>query len=216
MFRLITISDVKQFDKGRFLTPAGADDDTFDYLLGDIIIPAVGREFAFYCGRPDFDKAARTEYLSPRRYEYQRHLFLQSPPVAPGQVGPPLIEALRLYQDTNIPRAYGAETELVNGTDFFVHEAEGVIEHAGCGFTGGPKAVKVTYTGGYLTDDAAGCPEDLRMIAAEYAYAQFCDRDKLNFAGASTEGGSVSFAPGPRTLPQWVTMVLNNYRIIRV
>ena len=206
MFKLITIQDIKELTKGEF-------GNEYDYLLGDNLIPAVGLSLARYCNRPDFDKAARVEYLSPR--PYSRTLFLKSPPVAAAAVGPPEIEALKLYQDTAVPRAYGAETELVSGTDFFVDEEAGMIERLYGYWVGGPKSVKVTYTGGYLTDDAVGCPADLKLAAVMQVKILFDRREELNLAGRSLEGGSFNMLTPP-ALPRAVTMYLDPYRIMRV
>jgi len=184
-------------------------------LLDEIVIPAVGRLFAQYCKRPDFDKTARTEYLSPRRGQTQ--LFLKSPPVSPAVAevtGPPLIPAiaaLRLYQDTATPRAYGASTELTLGTDFFLFEDQGVIESASF-FAGGPLTIKATYTGGYLTDDAAGCPDDLRLAAVMQAKILYDRREEISMTGRSLEGGSMSLLT-PLSLPKSVTMLLDPYRV---
>ena len=91
MYKLISVQDIKNLAKG-----AQDFSNDFDVLLGDII-GAVTKLFAQYCNRPDFDKTARTEYISPRCW--QKQLFLKSPPISPAVVGPPSIEALRLYHD---------------------------------------------------------------------------------------------------------------------
>jgi len=210
VFSLIQSAEVKQLSKA-----TGEWGSQFDYLIDQIIIPAVTQSFATYCHRPDWDKAARVEYLSPR--PGARRLFLSSPPVAAAQVGPPIIEALRLYRDISLPRAYGADTELVNGTDFFVFEEEGVIERVGCtGWSwvgwGWPKTIKVTYTGGYLTDNAVGCPADLKLAAITQAKILFDRRDQMGITGQSLEGGSISLLT-PLNLPKAVTITLDNYRV---
>lgn len=208
MFSLIQSEEIKQFSK-----TTGEWGSQFDYLLDQLIIPAVTQSFATYCRRPDWDKAARVEYLSPR--PGQRCLFLASPPVAAAQVGPPLIEALRLYQDTNTPRVYGPDTELVSGTDFFPRNELGIIERVGCiGWSGWsmPETIKVTYTGGYLTDNAVGCPADLKVAAITQAKILFDRRDQMGITGQSLEGGSISLLT-PTNLPRAVTITLDNYRV---
>ena len=205
MYNLITIQDIKELTKGEF-------GNEYDYLLGSILIPAVGQSFAYYCNRPDFDQTAHVEYLSPR--PYSRTLFLKSPPVAPAADGPPEIEALRLYEDTSYPRAYGAETELVSGTDFIVDEATGMIEHVNR-WSGGPKSIKVTYTGGFATGHAAGVPADLKLAAVMQVKILFDRREELNLSGRSLEGGSINMLTPP-ALPRAVTMYLDPYRIMRV
>lgn len=201
-FKLITSEDLKQLTKGEV-------GDSFDFALDEIIIPAVGKLLASYCNRPDFDKAIRTEYLSPR--EGQRTLFLASPPVSPAVVSP-AIEALRLYQDTAAPRVYDATTELVNGTEFFVFEEQGTIEKVGSWWACGPKTIKTTYTGGWLTDDAVGCPEDLRLAAVMQTKIFWDRREEYGVTGRSLEGGSISML-NVLTLPKQVTVLLDQYRI---
>ena len=91
------------------------------------------------------------------------------------------IEALRLYQDSADPPTYGAGTELTSG--FVVYEDEGVIEHRGLGFVGGPKSIKVTYTGGYFTADAIGTPEDIRLAAIMQTKIVFDRREEFGLTG---------------------------------
>lgn len=200
MFKLIQVEDIKKTSKGEFGTE-------FDFLLGSIIIPSVTRLFARYCHRPDFDKTARTEYLSPR--PGQSKLYLASPPVALAQVGPPAIEALRLYEDTAVPRVYGADTELVSGEDFFLFEEQGMIEADHRWFACGPKVIKVTYTGGYLTDDAADCPEDLRLAAIVQSKILFDHREQFGLTSQSLEGGSIGLTPD--ALPTKVRIMLDSF-----
>lgn len=194
-FKLITDNDVKAFGKGNY-------DTAFDSLLNDFIIPAVGDLFANYTGRPDFDQSARTEYFSPRPGTCV--LFLACPPVAASP-------AVQLWEDSSIPRAYGAGTAKTNGTDFIVHEDQGVIERLGW-FTPGAKAVKVTYTGGFLTANNTGCPSDLRLAAIAQAKIFFDRREELGLTSRSLEGGSMAILP-LTTLPRHITMILDKYRI---
>lgn len=209
-FQIITFDEIKKISKG------GQDwSIEFEYLLEKIIIPAVTGIFAKYCRRPDWDKAIRTDYFSPNNSQ-GKTLSLSSPPVYPAAaevIGPPhiaAIEALRLYQDSGDPPTYGAGTEITSG--FVVYEDEGIIEHRGSGFVGGPKSIKVTYTGGYLTADAVGAPDDLRLAAIMQTKIIFDRREELGLTGRSLEGGSVSLLT-PMILPTSVTMMLNDYRL---
>lgn len=194
---LITPDDIKQGSKGAF----GPD---FDYLLDKIIIPAVGKLFAHYCHRDDFDKSERSEYLSPRAG--QTFLTLKSPPIAASP-------AVQLWQNCDLPRAYTSADLLVNGTDYFVHEDEGVIEMVGS-FGGGPKTVKCTYTGGYLTAAGVGTPDDIRLAAVAQAKIIFDRREELGVTSRSQEGGSVTML-SLLTLPRAVTMILDPYRLLK-
>jgi len=203
-FQLITFDEIKKISKG------GGDWSTeFEYLLEKVIIPSVTKVFANYCHRPDWDKAARIEYFGSDRY--LRTLFLSSPPVYAAAVGPPIIEALRLYQDSADPPTYGAGTELTTG--FVVYEDEGTIEHR-TGFISGPKSIKVTYTGGYLTADGIGTPDDVKVAAIEQTKIIFDRREEFGLTGRSLEGGSVSLL-APTILPQSVTRLLDDYRVYR-
>jgi hypothetical protein len=212
-FQLITLDEIKKISKG-------GDSWTFEfeYLIEKIIIPAVTTTFAKYCHRPDWDKVARTEYFSVDICRPARNLFLSSPPISPAVaaiIGPPAvagIEALRLYQDSADPPTYGAGTELTSG--FVVYEDEGVVEHRGIGFVGGPKSIKVTYTGGYLTADGVGTPDEVRLGAAIQGKSVFDRREEFGLTGRSLEGGSVSLLT-PMILPRAVTMLLDDYRVYR-
>lgn len=200
MFKLIDCSTVKMLTKGDF----GND---FDFLIDREIIPSVSRLFAGYCGRPDFDLKARTEYFSPR--SGQRVIWLSSPPVVSS---PPEIPAIQLWEDGAVPRVYGSDTLLVEGEDYFCFESAGrLTKESGDYFIHGPKTVKVTYTGGYLTKDATDCPEDLKLAAAIQAKLIFDRREQLGFTGQSLEGGSVNLLV-PMLLPRNVTVLLDPYR----
>lgn len=205
MFQLITADDIKRISKG-----GSSWNEEFEQLLEQDIIPAVTRRFATYCHRPDWDKTARVEYFGSDRYS--RNLFLSSPPVYPADSGPPIIEALRLYQDSADPPTFGAGSELSSG--FVVYEEEGVISHRGCFSPTGPKSIKVTYTGGYLTADGIGTPADVRFAAIEQTKIIFDRREEFGLTGRSLEGGSVSLL-APIDLPLSVTRLLDDYRVYR-
>lgn len=198
MWKLVTLEDIKQGSKGSF----GSD---FDYLLGNIIIPAVGKLFANYCNRPDWDLTARTVYLSPR--QNQRYLILSCPPISSSP-------AVQLWQNVSLPRAYTSADLLVNGQDYFVHEEEGSIEHF-YGFAGGANSVKVTYTGGYLTADGVGTPDDIRLAAIAQAKILFDRREEYGVSSRSQEGGAITMLTY-LTLPRSVTMMLDNYVSLQV
>jgi len=204
-YALITSEDLKQTSKGTF----GAD---FDYLLDKIIIPAVGKLFASYCGRPDFDRAARTVYLSPR--PCQKTVFLASPPIIEDPAGNPAIPAVQLWESSALPRAYTSAELLVNSTDYIVHEAEGMLESTGY-FVGGAKSLKCTYTGGYLTADGKGTPADLRLAAIAQTKIIFDRREELGVSSRSQEGGAMTMLT-VLTLPRQVTIMLDPYRLLRV
>ena len=205
-FALITKDDYSQLTKG-----AAASSD-FDYVLDKVIIPAVTAIFAQYCGRPDWDRKERSVYFSPG--SNQKRLFLDSPPIIEDPSGTPVIPIVQVWQNSALPRAYASADLLVNGVDYFVHESAGMIEHA-CGFFGGPKTVKVTYTGGYLTNDGIGAPADLRLAAIAQTKIIFDRREELGVTSRSQEGGALTML-SVLTLPRQVTMMLDPYRLIRL
>lgn len=198
MFQLITLDDLKQLSKGDF------SNSQFDYLLGNIIIPAVTTLFAQYCNRPDWDSAVRTEYFSP--VALQRRLIVASPPIAASP-------AVQLWQSLGSPRVYGSDELMINGEDYFVYEDSGLIEHSYYFFSG-PKSVKVIYTGGYLTADGVGIPGDLRLAAIAQTKILFDRREELGVSSRSQEGGSITML-SVLTLPRQVTMMLDPYRVFR-
>lgn len=204
-FALITKDDVSQLTKGLPLPTE------FDYLLDKIIIPAVGKIFANHCRRQDWDKVQRSQYFSPR--EKQKYLNLGVPPVVQDPSGSPAIPNVQVWQNFDLPRAYGSADLLVNGEDYFVHEDEGIIEHVSS-FAGGPKTVKVTYTGGYLTADGQGTPADLRLAAIAQTKIIFDRREELGVSSRSQEGGAITML-NVLTLPRSVTMMLDNYVMLR-
>lgn len=199
-FKLISVDDVRALAKGDFASD-------FDHLFGDILIPAIGKTFASYCNRPDFDKASRSEIFSPRLW--QSVITLSSPPIATAP-------AAQIWQSTATPRVYGADELLTNGEDVFIHEAIGQIERGnGNYFPSGPLTVKVTYTGGYLSGDAQGVPADLRFAALSQAKIFFDRREDYGMTGRSLEGGSVSLQ-AILTLPRQITLLLDQYKVYRL
>jgi len=203
MFNLLTSAEIKQ------LSRASDWGTHFDYLLDQIIIPGVTLACARYCRRPDWDLTARVEYFDPK--PNQSTLFLSSPPVAAAQVGPPLYEALRLYEDTTDPPVYGVGTELTSG--FVVYPEQGKIVRRLNGFIGGPQSVKVTYVGGYLVTHASPTvPADLHLAAIIQTQIYFDGRERFGLSSVSLEGGSQSFTD-PQTLPSKVKMLLDPYKI---
>ena len=214
MHRLCSSSDVQ------LLTKLNEGDNLTEpqlQLLDDLIIPAVGALCAGRCGRPDFDKKLRTEYLSPPKP--RQVLFVASPPISPAVISVPAeptdIAAIQVWQSGALPRVYGTDELLVEGTDFAIDEEMGMIAKLGTSyFADGYKAIKVTYTGGYLTGDSTGVPDDLKMAAAMQSKVLFDRREEFGITGRSLEGGSMNY--NTLTLPTQITMILDRYRIMNV
>lgn len=186
-FKLITLDDVKLLSKGDF----GSE---FDTLLDWLIVPAVGQAIAERRGWLDFDKKERTLFFSPEKYQKTISLpfanLLDSP-------------APQVWQDNNLSPAYGADTALVFNEDFTINKRLGWLQHRS-GFAGGPRSVKVTMTGGYVTADAKDVPDNLQMGAAFGAKMLFDRREELGLTSRSLEGGSMAFlAPILRSKDFW-------------
>jgi len=159
------------------------------------IIDEVTLELAHFCRRPDWDKTARTEFFNPWQRGLKR-LFLSSPPVASSPT-------IQVWQSTDRPRVYGAAELLTLDEDFFLHEELGTVEKviSFAGWSVGPKTVKVTYTGGFLTGNQAGAPADLLGICMDQVKLEFERREAMGLQSQSLEGGSFSYAMGKRLDP---------------
>ena len=103
----------------------------WDGLINELI-GAVSERCASYCNR-DFENKSRVEYHDGGG----RYLYLMGLPV----VG-------------SITSIYGSDTwewasgDLINADDYFLH-ASGMVGYRYGAWPYGPKALKVTYTGGY-------------------------------------------------------------------
>jgi hypothetical protein len=204
-FRLINSEDVKMLTKG------GGFEPDHDVLLDNLIIPAIGEIFASYCNRPDFDKKLRTEYLTPKYYS--QVLQVSSPPIAVAAIGPPEIPAVELWEDVATPRAYGADTLLTEGDDYFIYRESGQIHRINY-WPAYHNAVKIVYTGGYATDHGQNVPFNLKLAAVEQAKIIFDRREELSVISRSLEGGSVSMLSA-LTLPQQVKIKIDPYKVYR-
>lgn len=196
-FKLCSLAQIKGRIKGDLGT-------NFDSLIDDQIIPSVTLQTARPCGRPDWDKAARTEFYNPD-HATQR-LFIASPPIAS-------TPAVQVWESTATPRVYGASELLVLDTDYFVYDQDGIIVKAGMSrWAQGPKTVKCGYTGGYLTANATGAPEDLVEAAIRQCVLVFARRDSGGLGGQSLEGGSFTFSSGLKIDPS-VWELLRAYKV---
>lgn len=197
-FKLCSAAQVKdRITRGESL------DSSFDTLL-DQIIDGVTADFARRAHRPDWDKAARSEFFNPG--ENTRRISLSSPPIASTPV-------IQVWESNDSPRAYGADELLVLDTDYFIYSDEGiVIKEDRARWSEGLKTVKITYTGGHLTADATDFPTDLWEIAVEESAWRFINRGRGGLQSQSLEGGTLSYQPGREHYARMMR-VIQNYRV---
>lgn len=197
MFKLCTIQNIRDRSRSQSI---GVD---FDTLLGQLI-DEVTVEFAQAARRPDWDKAARTVFLSPEP-EIKR-LFLASPPIAASPV-------ITVHESTAVPRVYGANELLTVNDDYFVSPEEGMIVKGGMGlWASGPKVARVVYTGGLLTADGAGTPKDLFGVAVDEVLWRFENRGRSGLQSESFQGQSLSFVPNKDHFSRMMR-VIEHYRV---
>jgi len=183
MYQLITVDHVKALAKGDF----GPD---FDFLISEIIIPGIGKILAEETNQGDFDKTQRTYLLDVNECR-RKHLLIDFPIDQTVSVTPER-GPVRVWTSTSAPRSY--TEELVNGTDFFVNDAIGLIERTGGYWPQGPKTVKVVATTKWVTANAQNVPPDLFLAASLTAKALFDNRENWGLSSVSLEGGSRSIA----------------------
>lgn len=197
MFNLCLVQDIKDRTK----TDLGT---TFDTVLTNQVIPSVTLQMAQYCRRPDWDKIARTVFINPGLDK--KRIFLASPPVAASPV-------IQVFEDTALPRVYGAATLQTLDKDYFLFAEEGIIIKNGyAAWAEGLKTVKSIYTGGYLTANGVGAPVDLVGAAVTESLKALKRVDAAGIASQSVEGASISFSLGLR-LDLSTIDILNNYRV---
>jgi hypothetical protein len=194
--RLASIDDLKAFLKGD--TPP-----SLDGLLGTIL-DGVSVRFARLCHRQDWSYAPRVEYFS-HRAPMGRRLDTRLIPLTRVHVAHPPIDLAESITVADDPlRLFGVETEL--DPSFYVVDSEaGAIELDGRSFSHGIRHIRVTYTGGYLTEDGvSGAPEfpGLKMLALLQSAFLYQRRGELGLVGRSLEGGSVSIEAQLKLLPE--------------
>jgi len=175
----------------------------WDGLINELI-GAVSERCASYCNR-DFENKSRVEYHDGGG----RYLYLMGLPV----VG-------------SITSIYGSDTwewasgDLINVDDYFLH-ASGMVGYRYGAWPYGPKALKVTYTGGYGSFfEGEGSPpegynpppDDLEMAARSQVAYDFNRRKDVGLESVSFPDGSIQKVNSGEFLPS-VKAVLNRYRI---
>ena len=175
----------------------------WDGLINELI-GAVSERCASYCNR-DFENKSRVEYHDGGG----RYLYLMGLPV----VG-------------NITSIYGSDTwewasgDLINADDYFLH-ASGMVGYRYGAWPYGPKALKVTYTGGYGSFfEGEGSPpegynpppDDLEMAVRTQVAYDFRRRKDIGLESVSFPDGSIQKVNSGEFLPS-VKAVLDRYRI---
>ena len=174
----------------------------WDGLITELI-GAVSERCASYCNR-DFENKSRVEYHDGGG----RYLYLRGLPV----VG-------------SITSIYGSDTwewasgDLIDADDYFLH-ASGMVGYRYGAWPYGPKALKVTYTGGYFAfysgdkppEGYNPPPDGLEMAARTQVAYDFNRRKDVGLESVSFPDGSIQKVNSGEFLPS-VKAVLNRYRI---
>jgi hypothetical protein len=162
----------------------------WDDLITELIA-AVSERCASYCNR-DFEKKERVEYQDGGG----NYLYLK---------GFPLVE---------IGSIYGSDTwEWDEGTlvpaDHYQAFGGGLVAYRFGVWPYGPKALKVTYTGGYDVDET---PADLEMAVRTQVAYEFRRRQDIGLESVSFPDGSIQKMSSGEFLSS-VKQVLERYRI---
>ena len=177
-------------------------EDNWDALITELI-GAVSERCASYCNR-DFERAERVEYHSGGG----QYLYLKGLPVQ------------------SIASIHGSDTwEWEEGSlvpaDHYQLLSAGLV---GCRFGAwpyGPKALKVTYTGGFdqpvgegeeTPEECTPIPADLEMAARNQVAYEFRRRKDIGLESVSFPDGSIQKVSSGEFLSS-VKQVLDRYRI---
>ena len=176
-------------------------EDDWDGLITELI-GAVSQRCASYCNR-DFASRERVEYHDGGG----QYLYLKGLPVA------------------SITSIYGSDTweweagNLIPAGDYQLLSA-GMVAYRYGAWPYGPKALKVTYTGGYDAFYTGATPpegynpppDDLEMAARSQVAYDFNRRKDVGLESVSFPDGSIQKVNSGEFLPS-VKAVLNRYRI---
>jgi hypothetical protein len=162
----------------------------WDALIAEII-GAVSERCASYCNR-DFEQKERVEYHDGGG----QYLCLKGLPVV------------------SITSIYGSDTweweeaTLIPADHYHLFSA-GIVGYRFGDWPYGPKALKVTYIGGFTAD---GLPDDLEMAARTQTAYEFKRRRDIGLESVSFPDGSIQKVNLGEFLPE-VKAVLDRYRI---
>ena len=165
-------------------------EDNWDALITELI-GAVSARCASYCNR-DFERVERVEYHDGGG----QYLFLKTLPVA------------------TISSIYASDTweweeESLVEADQYQLLSAGLVAYRFGAWPYGPKALKVTYTGGYGED---AVPADLEMAVRTQVAYDFKRRKDIGLESVSFPDGSIQKMSSGEFLSS-VKQVLDRYRI---
>lgn len=173
-----------------------------DESLLSVLIIAAQKVIERHCDRV-FDQTTHTEYYDGNG---EQNFFLDQFPI---------ISVTSINEDAE--RAYGADTLLVEGTDFLVYKSEGrlrkISEVSGFAFGTGARflkaelALKIVYSAGYAT-----IPQDLELACNEMVAHLYRNRGKTsNLASQSVGSWSETYKDKPAAIPEHVQSLLFSY-----
>ncbi len=150
-----------------------------------------------------------TEYHTIRQNERFEELYVGEYPINPSTI-------VSLHEDTGWPRAYGAASLLVAGTNYEVvgpDRLRRIGAASGCGlWARGTRVVRLIYKPGYAT--TAAVPYDLKQAAFAVAAMIFGENDRKAFGiSARTDAsGSYTRFAGNYMTPAVKELLRNYYR----
>jgi hypothetical protein len=170
MYTLCTLEDVTQLQRGSV--------DAELYPLITQLVRSVTRLFATHCDRMDWDYREAVDYFDSACRLWARHLPIDS------------TQALTIRTSSTSQWTPDASV-VVDASQYVVWPDEGTIVFR-IAPPSGLRNVQVSYTGGYLTSDAVGAPEDLRELATMQASFFFQRRSELGLIAHSLEGSAIT------------------------
>lgn len=166
-------------------------DTTHDAIITSLI-QRVSKSMETYCNR-SFKKESRTEVFNAGKKYY-------------------FISALPVDTSVALTVTLTGITQTVN-SHYYLWEDIGLIEFITSPTDTTPKAVSITYTGGYTeTDSVLAVPDDLKHACIEQVIFLFRRRKDIGLSSVSMPDGSINVL-SPNDWLKSVLGVLNHYRL---
>lgn len=166
-------------------------DSTHDTIITSLI-QYISKNIETYCNR-SFKKESRTEVFNAGR----KHYFLSAPPVDSSV--------------TLVVTLTGA-TQTID-SQYYLWDDLGMVEFITSPTDTTPKAVSITYTGGYAeTDSVLAVPDDLKHACIEQVIFLFRRRKDIGLSSVSMPDGSINVL-SPNDWLKSVLGTLNRYRL---
>lgn len=189
--KLVSTTDVKDFleiDRSKI---------TFDSLL-DLLIRSNSKRVETYLNR-DLKKESRTKYFNAGRTKYSLSAY-------PIDTSGTTTTALSVYDGSSL---------LTVNSDYYVWDAEGVIEFYTAPVYCEPRQIKIIWTGGYTEaitgEKLLSVPDDLRFACLLQTAYVFRRRNELGLQSISLADGSINSVSSGEFIPQ-VKGILKSYR----